>query len=157
MVHENIQLRKKELLSAIERDRERLIGFLQAFARIDTANPPGDTRECVKFFCNFLEEQNLPYRIIAPQDKMPNILGSFEFRSPGRHLVLNGHIDVFPVGDINAWTRDPWGGEIVDGRVWGRGTVDMKCGTTASLFTYFYLHKVRENLKGKVTLTIVSD
>lgn len=157
MANENIQLGKKELLSAIERDRERLIGFLQAFARIDTANPPGDTRKGVNFLCNFLEEENLPYRIIAPQDKMPNILGSFEFSSPGRHLVLNGHIDVFPVGDINAWTRNPWGGEIVGGRIWGRGTVDMKCGTTASLFTYLYLQKVRENLKGRVTLTIVSD
>ena len=52
-------------------------------------------------------------------------------RGAGRHLVLNGHLDVFPVGDRAAWTRDPWSGEIVDGRLHGRGTVYMKCGTTA--------------------------
>jgi len=76
---------------------------------------------------------------------------------PGRHLVLNGHIDVFPPGDRARWSRDPLSGDIVDGAVFGRGTVDMKCGTTASIFTYVILSRLRERLNGRLTLTLVSD
>ena len=71
--------------------------------------------------------------------------------------MLNGHLDVFPVGDRAAWARDPWSGEIADGRLHGRGTVDMKCGTTALLFVFAYLHRLRAALPGRVTLTVVSD
>ena len=67
---------------------------------------------------------------------MPNLLAATAFARPGRHLVLNGHIDVFPAGDRARWTHDPLSGAIVDGRLHGLGTVDMKCGTTASIFTY---------------------
>jgi succinyl-diaminopimelate desuccinylase len=56
---------------------------------------------------------------------MPKILASTRFSRPGRHLVRNGHIDVFPVGDRARWTRDPRSGGIADGRIHGRGTVDM--------------------------------
>jgi succinyl-diaminopimelate desuccinylase len=70
---------------------------------------------------------------------------------------LNGHIDVFPVGDGTGWTRDPWGGEIVDGNLYGRGAVDMKAGTTASILTFMLLHRIRDRLKGRLTLTAVSD
>ncbi|UCD59288.1 MAG: M20/M25/M40 family metallo-hydrolase, partial [Candidatus Hydrogenedentota bacterium] len=75
----------------------------------------------------------------------------------GRHLVLNGHMDVFPVGDVKGWTHDPWSGKVAEGRIYGRGAVDMKCGTTASVFTFFYLHRIRERLNGLLTLTCVSD
>jgi acetylornithine deacetylase/succinyl-diaminopimelate desuccinylase-like protein len=47
-----------------------------------------------------------------------------------------------PAGDGAGWTHDPWGGELVDGRIYGRGACDMKCGTTASIFTFLYLHAV---------------
>ena len=48
---------------------------------------------------------------------MPNIVATFDAGKPGRHLALNGHIDVFPVGDGEGWTRHPWGGEPVDGHI----------------------------------------
>ena len=88
---------------------------------------------------------------------MPNLVATTRFDRPGRHLVLNGHIDVFPIGDRAEWTRDPLSGDIVDGRVHGRGTVDMKCGTSASIFTYAYLSQLATELKGRLTLTLVSD
>ena len=95
--------------------------------------------------------------MIAPQETMPNIVATFAAGKPGRHLALNGHIDVFPVGDGEGWTQDPWGGALVDGRIYGRGACDMKCGTTASIFTFLYLHELREELYGRLTLSAVSD
>ena len=148
---------RRALLQRIDADRDRLVGFLQAFTRVDTANPPGDTRAGAAFIAEFLDRAGLAHRRIAPQETMPNLVASTRFPRPGHHLVLNGHIDVFPAGDRARWTHDPLSGAIVDGRVHGLGTVDMKCGTTASLFTYAYLSGLAGELGGALTLTLVSD
>ena len=148
---------KQELISWVDRDRDVLIHFFQEFVRCRSPNPPGDTRTAAKHVCDALDTHQLAYRIIAPQETMPNIVASFECGAPGRHLALNGHMDVFPVEDERGWTQPPWGGVLVDDKIYGRGSADMKCGTTASIFTFIYLHRIRDRLKGKLTLATVSD
>jgi succinyl-diaminopimelate desuccinylase len=148
---------RDRLLGWLDKERDRQVEFLQAFTRIDTCNPPGDTRDAADVFRRFLDTEGLSHRTEAPQAAMPNLISSFAGAKPGRHLVLNGHLDVFPIGDPAVWKRDPLSGDIVDGRVHGRGTVDMKCGTTALLFVHAYLHRLKDELAGKVTLTVVSD
>jgi succinyl-diaminopimelate desuccinylase len=148
---------RDQLLAWIDEERAELIGFLQGFIRARSPNPPGDTRAAAAHVRQFLRQRNLEHRIVAPNEEMPNIIASFEGGAPGRHLVLNGHIDVFPVNEGVGWTRDPWGGELVDGRIYGRGAADMKTGTTASLVTYALLNRIRDRLRGRLTLTAVSD
>ncbi len=145
------------MLHWLDSERDRQIEFLQAFTRIDTCNPPGDTRVAADFFRKFLDGEGIAHRTEAPQEAFPNLVTSFAGAKSGRHLVLNGHLDVFPIGDRSVWKRDPLSGDIVDGRVDGRGTVDMKGGTTALLFVYAYLHRLRNELPGRATLTVVSD
>jgi succinyl-diaminopimelate desuccinylase len=149
--------RKAELLQRIESDREVLIDFLRGFIGCPSPNPPGDTRAAADHIRHFLERHGTEYRVIAPNELMPNIVATFETKKPGRHLALNGHIDCFPVGDRAGWTHDPWGGELVDGRIYGRGACDMKCGTTAAIFTFLYLSEMRADLHGRLTLSAVSD
>ena len=148
---------RERLQDWIEEERQPLIDFLQGFVRAKSPNPPGDTREAAGFITAYLRRHDLPHRVIAPQETMPNIVASFEGGTPGRHLVLNGHIDCFPVGEGHGWTQDPWGGAIVDGKLYGRGAADMKTGTTASIMTYRLLHRIKDRLKGRLTLTAVSD
>ncbi len=148
---------RQQLLDQVDADRERLVDFLSRFVQAKTPNPPGDTGEAVALIKATLDEHGAPYNVIDPNPRFPNVVGSFEGASAGRHLVLNGHIDVFPVGEHERWTHGPWSGAIADGRVWGRGVADMKCGTSASIWTYIYLHRLRERLKGRLTLTAVSD
>jgi succinyl-diaminopimelate desuccinylase len=148
---------KKQLLKWIDEDEDKLISFLSGFIQAKSPNPPGDTREAAAYITRFLNENMLPYRIIAPKEEIVNIVGSFDSGAEGKHLVLNGHIDVYPVGDADKWVHNPWGGEITDGKIFGRGSNDMKAGTTASIFTYYYLHRIRDRLNGKLTLTCVSD
>ena len=147
---------KQALLRRIEADKDKLIDFLRGFIRCRSPNPPGDTREVAAYVRDFLDRHGLAYRVISPHEMMPNIVATFDGASPGRHLALNGHMDVFPV-DPAGWTVDPWGGELKDGKIYGRGACDMKCGTTASLFTFLYLHELRGQLHGKLTLSAVSD
>ncbi|MDH3691069.1 MAG: M20/M25/M40 family metallo-hydrolase, partial [Gammaproteobacteria bacterium] len=148
---------KKRLVQWIDADKDRLIEFLSKFIQAKSPNPPGDTREAVAHICAFLDSEGLPYKIVDPRQEYPNVVGSFDGHSAGKHLVLNGHIDVFPVGEHEQWTHDPWGGAVADGKIWGRGAADMKCGTTSSIFTYAYLHRLKDKLKGRLTLTAVSD
>jgi acetylornithine deacetylase len=63
---------------------------------------------------------------------LPVVIG-FLGRQGGRRVVLSGHLDVVPPGDPTSWTADPWGGEIRDGRLYGRGACDMKGGVAAIL------------------------
>lgn len=90
---------------------------------------------------------------------MPNIVADYTCADADSspRLMLNGHIDVFPAGDGRDWARSPWSGDVVDGRLHGRGTVDMKAGTAASVIAFAALFPYREYLRGSVGLAAVSD
>ena len=64
----------------------------------------------------------------------PNVVGVCRGQGRGRSLILNGHIDTVEVGDPSAWSHAPLGGDVVDGRLYGRGACDMKGGIVANLF-----------------------
>jgi len=149
---------REQLLTWIEEERDSIVGFLQGFIRERGPNPPGDTRSTCEYVRRHLDAQGLAYREIAPNPAMPNIVASLEGARPGRHLVLNGHLDVFPVAnDGDGWSQDPWGGERVNGRIYGRGAADMKAGTTASIMTYCLMSRLLREVGGRLTLTAVSD
>ena len=148
---------KDAILAWIEQDRDELVRFLSSFVAIPSPNPPGDTRLAAEFLHGFLRKKGVPVEIRSAKEHLPNVVGSIQGARPGRHLVLNGHIDVFPAGPAEGWSRDPWSGAVADGKVHGRGVADMKCGTSASIWTYIYLNRLRDRLAGRLTLTCVSD
>ena len=148
---------KQMLLDRVEGDREMLVAFLRGFLRARSPNPPGDTREATRYITDYLDGKRITYDVVGPDPEKTNIVSTFKSQVEGKRLILNGHIDVFPVGTGEGWSQDPWGGELVNGKVYGRGACDMKAGTTASIYAYFVLHELREQLKGSVTLTAVSD
>ena len=147
---------KIEILNSIENIKHEIISFLQEFIQAASPNPPGDTTAAAKVISKLLEKYEMPFRWVAPQKTMPNIVGSIDGVTPGRHLVLNGHIDVFPVSE-EGWITPPWSGEIIEDKIYGRGSTDMKCGTSASIWTYIILNKFKTEFSGKLTLTCVSD
>ena len=109
---------RAQIIDWVEEDRDVFLNFLGEFVRAKSPNPPGDTREAGALVERFLSDHQLPFRIIAPNPEMPNYVGNFHGSRPGRHVVFNGHIDVFPLGDAGVWTQDPWGGAIEDGRLY---------------------------------------
>ena len=124
---------RAQLLAWIDAERDELVAFLSRFVRSASPNPPGDTRETAAVLVDWFSRAGIPVRTIAPRTAMPNLVATFASGQPGHHLVLNGHMDVFPCDDADRWTRQPWGGEIANGRMYGRGVSDMKNGTVALL------------------------
>ncbi len=147
---------ENELLARLDESRERSIAFFQELLRHPSPNPPGDTRAAAASLERALREVGLLPKVFAPEPRMPNIVASFDGHGPGRHLVLNGHIDVFPVAP-HEWSSDPWGGELAGGRVYGRGACDMKCGLASITLAFLHLFAVRRRLRGRLTYTAVSD
>lgn len=67
-----------------------------------------------------------------PRTSLPVVIGRTG-RQGGRRIILSGHVDVVPPGEPSTWTTDPWGGEVRDGALFGRGACDMKGGVAAIL------------------------
>jgi succinyl-diaminopimelate desuccinylase len=87
---------------------------------------------------------------------IPNLFARWGRRGANRTFGFNGHTDVVPVGDIASWTHDPFGGEIIDGWLWGRGATDMKSGVAA--FVAAAIDFVQTTPPdGAVILTITGD
>ncbi|MCZ0812366.1 MAG: M20/M25/M40 family metallo-hydrolase [Pseudomonadota bacterium] len=149
---------RERILDWLDEERDEIIALLKAFLRARSPNPPGDTLDAAQVVRDRLDAAGLDYRVIDPHPRMPNIVSALEGGAPGRHLVLNGHMDVFPVPeDHHGWSHDPWAGEEADGKIYGRGACDMKPGTTASIITYCLLSRLQPDLCGTLTLTCVSD
>lgn len=80
----------------------------------------------------------------------PNVVGILKGSGNGRSLVLNGHVDVVPEGDLNKWANDPYSGKVIDGKLYGRGATDMKGGNVSMLLALDAIKGVNVKLKGDV-------
>ena len=148
---------KKKILREIEKRMPEFKKLLGDVIRIPTDNPPGDTRECISFLVDHLESRGLPADVYEPKPGNPNIVSYVSANLDGPNLVLNGHIDQFPVGDREDWSFDPYSGECRDGKILGRGSSDMKAGSVISLLCFQLVHELDIPIKGELTLTLVSD
>ncbi|MBZ9743818.1 ArgE/DapE family deacylase [Mesorhizobium sp. CO1-1-7] len=147
----------------IERDRDWLIGLVRDMVRIPSVNPkfeanPAINREAdvqallepILKHDGFKTEQwdALPGR--------PNLVGEWAGNEE-RSLILCGHIDVVPVGEMKDWSVDPFGGEITNGRLYGRGAVDMKGGVAACVAAAHAIRKAGITLQGRLAVHSVVD
>ena len=111
----------------MDRD-QRLIAFCQQAVRIPS--PSGQEREVAQLMKRKMEEYGFDEVLI---DRHGSVLGRMCGCRPGKTILLDGHIDNVDVIDADEWTHDPFGGEIDQGRIYGRGTSDMKGSVTAMI------------------------
>lgn len=131
---------EKRISKAVEGRRDDLIALTQALVRIPSVNPPGEAyADCARLIGDHLSAHGFSTETLraegAPADSEAhpriNLIARREGDGPGPCVHFNSHYDVVPPGE--GWTRDPWGAEIADGRIYGRGTCDMKGGLAASI------------------------
>ena len=90
-------------------------------------------------------------------EKVENLYARFGTMEP--NIAFAGHVDVVPTGDINNWSINPFGGEVKEGKVWGRGAADMKSGIAAFIAAVSDFLKDNKNFKefGSISFIITSD
>lgn len=130
--------------------------LLQRLVRFDTQNPPGAERACVEFVDGLLREAGLETTIVAQDAERPSLVARLPGAGTAPPLLLQGHVDVVTVQG-QQWSRDPFAGELVDGWIWGRGTLDMKGGV--AMMVDAVLRAAREGLQpaGDIVLAVLSD
>ena len=87
----------------------------------------------------------------------PNVVGILRGQGGGRSLILNGHIDVVPEGDVSKWKDHPFSGKMENGRMYGRGTTDMKGGNVAMIMAMESILRSGINLQGDVIFQSVIE
>jgi acetylornithine deacetylase len=99
--------------------------------------------------------QHPAYCVEVERERGLGVVGATGGDAGGQRLILNGHIDVVPVGDLANWHHDPWQAVVADGRVYGRGACDMKGGLCCAVFAAKALHDAGVRLKGKLMVESV--
>ena len=130
----------EKLKSAIEAKADDLVALTQDLIRFPTVNPPGEAyTPCAEYIGRRLEKRGFAVEYVRGEgtpgdsDRYPrtNVVARIEGKRPGRTVHFNSHIDVVEPGD--GWSVDPFAAVVRDGRVYGRGTCDMKGGLAASI------------------------
>ena len=101
------------------------VDLCQRLVRIDTTNPPGGERAAAELIARELGEAGLQPLILEGEPGRSNVVTRLRGRGLAPPLLLTAHLDVVEA-DASAWTHPPFSGEIHDGCIWGRGTIDMK-------------------------------
>lgn len=101
------------------------VELLQHLIRFNTVNPPGNEEEAQLFLRELLSGAGWECELLAAERGRPNLVARLRGDAEGPVLAMICHVDTVPA-DASEWSRDPWGGELHDGYVWGRGALDMK-------------------------------
>ncbi len=134
---------------------DEALDWLQAYIQVDTMNPPGNETRAVEFIGNILEAEGIPYQTAESAPGRGNLWARLEGGDEPA-LILLQHTDVVPA-DPDYWSTDPLSGEIRDGFLWGRGTLDMKGTGISQLATFVSLHRAGMVLNRDVVLVASAD
>jgi succinyl-diaminopimelate desuccinylase len=101
----------------------QLLGF-------NTINPPGSEADCMRFFADWLADSGFEVSLSSFGEGRSNLIARLRGATAGKPLVFTGHLDTVPLGNAQ-WQYDPFGSQIEDGRLYGRGSSDMKAAVAA--------------------------
>jgi len=162
---------KTRILEEIDKKRDEMTDFLQKFVRIPSV--VGHEGDAQKFMEEAFRDMELQVDVWEPNvaelrkhpaffkttshtkfgyKGRPNVIGKLRGSGQGRSLILAGHVDVVSPEPVSAWTHSPWGAEIVDHKLYGRGAADMKGGIASMVYALKCVQETGIRLKGDVIL-----
>ncbi|HEX4116407.1 MAG TPA: M20/M25/M40 family metallo-hydrolase [Solirubrobacteraceae bacterium] len=106
--------------------------LLQSLIGLDTVNPPGNERAAIEHLERILADAGFQCELLAAVPERPNLVARLKGKGDGPTLCYLGHVDTV-LADASEWTHDPWSGDLADGFVWGRGSLDMKSQLAAEV------------------------
>src|SRR5690554_678185 len=147
----------EELMSRDQRSEiEECVQFLQEAVRCDTVSKVGDEHVLARMLAARMEQEGISCTIHTLDDKRANLIARVSSGRPGPCVVLSGHMDTVPVGSV-AWQHGPFDAVIEDGKMYGRGTVDMKSGLVALMYALIrFARRPRDSWSGELILAATS-
>jgi acetylornithine deacetylase/succinyl-diaminopimelate desuccinylase-like protein len=138
---------------------EEAVSNLIRLIKTETVNPPGNELPAILVVKDILERAGFPqewFTIVESAPKRVNLVARLRGDGTERPLLLSGHVDVVPV-EREYWQHDPFGGEVIEGEIWGRGALDMKGFLAMYLQVFLELFKQKTPLKRDVILAAIAD
>lgn len=148
---------QKKLINMIERLRNDIIKYTQSMVQIPSENPPGNETEISEYVSGVLASIGFDVEQVESKPNRVNTLGVLKGAGTGKALLWNGHYDTVPVGNLDYWKEDPLGGVVKDGKIYGRGTGDMKGAIASAMVAVKALDRLGIRLKGDLHLHAVAD
>jgi len=136
-------------------DKEDAIRLLADLVRVPTLNPPGADAAGAELLARELDRRGLNPELTEIAPGKANVIARLRGTGEAPALLLNGHIDVVPPGEL-PWKHPPFAAQIEDGRLYGRGAADMKSGLTAMLVAFDVVSRAGK-LRGDLIFSAVSD
>ncbi|MCA9956193.1 MAG: M20/M25/M40 family metallo-hydrolase [Ardenticatenaceae bacterium] len=130
--------------------------LLQHLIRFNTTNPPGNELACVQYINGLLQAAGIETTLLAKEENRPNLIARIPGSGNAPPLLMQGHVDVVTTAD-QQWPHDPFGGELIDGMIWGRGALDMKGGVAMMVAAFLKAQLEGITPPGDLILTILSD
>ena len=152
----NLNSFEKEVLDSI--DKDEVASFLQAIIQQRSDSPSGDCRKAMAVVSEKLSEEGIIFDIFCRQEQLPNLIASFgNDEGTQSQLMYHAHIDTVSPGELDRWSVDPFGGEIIDGHIYGRGAGDDKGSVASQVMALVALARAKATLSGCLKVVVVSD
>jgi acetylornithine deacetylase/succinyl-diaminopimelate desuccinylase-like protein len=142
-----------------QKETDETVQHLVRLIQAQTVNPPGNELPAILIVKDILEGAGFPkdaIQIVESTPKRVNLIARLKGDGTERPFLMSGHVDVVPV-EREHWTHDPFGGELIDGMVWGRGALDMKGFLAMYLQIFLSLFRQKLALKRDVILAAIAD
>jgi len=147
------------IVNSIDAKKEEIEEFTLNCIKQLSENPPGDESKIADLFIRKAKEWKLEDpEIWMKKENRPNLFFNINGKGNGKTLILNGHMDTKPIGDIAEWRIiDPCKPQIIDGKIYGRGSTDMKGALVGMLAAANAIVEDGLNFKGKLVLSFTAD
>ena len=149
----------KDVLAQI--DADELVDLTRELVRIPSVVRPGDPSANESAVADYVHrwfvKEGFDVEVHEAAPGRPNVLAVLGEKGAGKSLLLEGHTDVVTEGDPALWTHAPFAADLVDGRIYGRGTADMKSGLAAAMVTAAVFKRSGTKLAGRLVVGALVD
>jgi len=154
-----ISEKEEKLIGQI--DQHELVELTRDLVRIDSVIRPetgGTERQVVSYIAAWIRRELGITPLVEEVEKgRENVIATLDSGAPGPCLMFEGHTDVVSEGDRGRWTRDPFGAEMAEGRIYGRGSCDMKAGLAVALLSARAFSRSGLPWPGRIRLGFLCD
>jgi succinyl-diaminopimelate desuccinylase len=154
-------IQTNERQARLLRDGKEVVELTKNLVKIPSVYRPGieggNEEKVAQFTADYLRGLGIEVHIEEVEPGRPNVIGIADSGRPGKTLLFEGHTDVVTEGDRDAWTYDPFSAEIINGRMYGRGTNDTKGNLACMITAVHSLLRDNEEWNGKIILCIPCD